>query len=42
MRTKINWGYVFIAWLMIEMIGVILITPGPATGLVIEIMSGMR
>jgi hypothetical protein len=42
MRTKINWGFVFIAWLMIEMLGIILITPGPVASLAIEAMEWMR
>ena len=42
MRTKINWGFVFITWLMIEMVGIILITPGPAVSLAIEAMMWMR
>jgi hypothetical protein len=42
MRAKINWGFVFIAWLMIEMVGIILITPGPLTSLAIEAMVRMR
>lgn len=42
MRTKINWGYVFIVWLIIEMLGIILITPGPVASLAIEVMVWMR
>jgi hypothetical protein len=40
--TKINWGFVFIAWLLIEMAGIVLITPGPLTSLAIEMMVWMR
>jgi hypothetical protein len=42
MRTKINWGAVFITWLLLEMVGIILLLPGPATLLVVEIMIWMR
>jgi hypothetical protein len=42
MRTKINWGFVFITWLMIEMVGIILIIPGPVASLAIEAMVWMR
>jgi hypothetical protein len=42
MRTKINWGFVLLAWMMIEMLGIILIKPGPLTSLGIEVMTLMR
>jgi hypothetical protein len=38
MRVKINWGFVLLAWLIIEMVGIILITPGPLINLAIDAM----
>jgi len=37
MPTKINWGFVFIVWLLLEMLGIILITPGPLMSLILAV-----
>ena len=37
MLKKINLGFVFIAWLIIEMVGIVLITPGPLVSLLIDL-----
>jgi len=37
MLKKINLGFVFIAWLIIEMVGIVLITPGPLVSLLINL-----